>query len=832
MTRALLACGACITLSLGSGTGTRDTVAGRSPRPVSRSPRPVSRSPSTRRVVDLDSGWTYLPNRATTPNETPSTGWTRVTLPHTWNAFDATDDVPGYRRDASWYRRALDVRTLPANARYVLHFEGANTVADVYVNGRRAGGHVGGYVGWRLDVTPYLRHGATNDLRVRVTNEDDPDVIPSAKQDYVIYGGLTRDVWLEVTPPVAVGALVVRTLAPTATRVTADVFVTLRNPTRRRGTYVLRARLVGPDGHALPEAAVEGALTGDTAQRAAIGLQANAPALWSPASPSRYTVALALEQNGATVDTTSERIGFRAIRFDSAGAFYLNGERLLIRGTHRHEEIAGLGAALPNAQHVADMAAIKAMGANFVRLGHYPQDPEVYRAADSLGILVWDELPWGRGGIGDSAWMANTRRLLVEQIRQNMNHPSIVLWSLGNEVTDVMDADDHTRRTDPKAIADFMGVLGAIAWDLDPTRPTATRKFESGWQTVNVYSPSIWAGWYGGFYRDYEKSLATAMAKYPRFVHMEYGADAHVGRHTETPITGEGLAIDTGTSERVGKRVANVAREGDWSESYQTDLMDWHLMVSERMPGLTGTAQWAFRDFATPLRPDNPIPYVNQKGLTARDGTPKDAYYVYKSWWTTSPKFAYIVSHTWTERGGAANAAHEIRVYSNCASVALVANGTSLGDKRRNRDDWPAQGLRWSTVFRAGANALAARCTGAGEVGVGDTLTVRYTTAVGARPDHVVLTQRALANGYVLVEATLVDAQGRRCFGARDRVYFAHDGAGTLLADLGTPTGTRSIEAANGRAAIELVAPRRGERAVVEARTQDINGTRIVVRGR
>jgi beta-galactosidase len=680
-----------------------------------------------------------------------------------------------------------------------------------------------------VDVTPYVRRDAPNDVRVRVTNEENPDVVPSAKQDYVIYGGLTRDAGLEVVPAVAIGHVAVGTPQVDSMEARTAVRVTIANPTRRTGAYRVEAALAQ-----LPatRAAVDVTLTGDTTQTIALDLPPLAtPKRWSPDSPTLYTLTATLSRAGATLDARDERIGYRSFRFDSAGAFVLNGQRLLIRGTHRHEEMAGLGAALPDAQHVADMAAIKAMGANYVRLGHYPQDPAVYRAADSLGLLLWDELPWGRGGIGDSAWKANTRRLLAEQIAQNGNHPSIILWSMGNEVTDVMDAEDRSTHTDPKAIAAFMTELSALSHALDVTRPTATRKFESGWQTVDVYSPSIWAGWYGGFYRSYEKALADARAKYPRFLHMEYGADAHVGRHTETPITGAGLANDSGTSEKVGKRVANVARDGDWSESYQTDLMDWHLMVSERMPGLTGTAQWAFRDFATPLRPENPIPYVNQKGLTARDGTPKDAYYVYKSWWTTHPRFAYVVSHTWTERGGAANASHDVRVYSNCAAVELTVNGASAGAKPRNRDDWPAQGLRWPVVFREGPNALAARCTGAGESGVGDTLTERYTTAVGTRPDHLVLAQRALPNGHVLVEATLVDAQGRPCLAARDRVHFAHDGAGELLVDRGTPHGSRVIEAANGRAAVELVPPARGERAVVEARTQDINGTRIVIDG-
>ncbi len=468
------------------------------------------------------------------------------------------------------------------------------------------------------------------------------------------------------------------------------------------------------------------------------------------------------------------------------------------------------------------------MGANFVRLAHYPQDPEVYRTADSLGLLVWDELPWDRGGLGGPAWQANTKRLLREQITQNINHPSIILWSLGNEVYDLVEAPNSGDTGELRA---FLTELKAIANRLDPSRPTSMRKFDAGADIVDVYSPSIWAGWYRGVYRGYESAIADARKKFPRFFHMEYGADALLGRHTWTPIDTLGPRASRGYDEAVGQPIENIARDGDWSESYQTDLMDWHLMVSEREDSLTGNAQWVFKDFATPLRPENPIPYVNQKGLLTRDGTPKDAYYVYKSYWTTFPKFAYIVSRTWTERSGPKGRSRSVRVYSNCVSVELTANGKALGAKRRVRDDFPAQGLRWDVTFAEGANSLVARCTGIGERSTSDSLAVRYTYEPAGRADQILVTSTPIGGGRLLIEAVLADAKGKRVLGSSDRIYFYHHGGGKLLADLGTPTGTRAIEAANGRASIELVAPARGERAVIVVRTQALNGTRLIIDG-
>ncbi len=778
-----------------------------------------------RREISLNSGWTFAFDSAAT---TGSGRADSVTLPHTWNTLDPTDVTPGYKRGTAFYRRTLDVSGYPRDARLILHFEGANTVAEVLVNGVRAGGHVGGYVGFDIDVTDAVRRDSPNDVFVAVSNADDPDLIPSSRSDFVIYGGLTRNVSLLVLPPRYVAHLSIRTPEVSNASARATAIATIAGPGRTAKTGIqslLEVRLVDPNGRVAARTSNRVTLTRDSVDVALNLPRIMKPSLWSPQHPALYRLVVTLSGDGASRDSVEERVGFRYYRFAEHGPFFLNGERLLLRGTQRHEERAGIGGAVPDSIDVADIAAIKAMGANFVRLAHYPQAPAVYRAADSLGVLVWDELPWDRGGVGGAAWRENTKQLLREQIRQNENHPSIILWSLGNEVQDVL---EPAKAGDTPTLRLFLSELKAIATAMDPSRPTAMRKFDAGADIVDVYSPSIWAGWYRGVYHDYEKALTDAQAKYPRMLHMEYGADAHYGRHTDTPITGERLKLDPGVEEAVGKPVANIARDGDWSESYQSDLLDWHLMVSERQPDYAGGAQWVFRDFATPLRPDNPIPYVNEKGLTTRDGLPKDAWYLYRSYWTTTPRFAYIVSHTWTVRGGSKGKPRTVKVYSNCASVELFANGSSQGTRIRKSDDFPAQGLRWDVGFAEGANTLVARCTGAADgTNVRDSLTVAYTSVAGNRPADIELATRALPDGRLVVEATLVDGKGHRVLDARDRVYFDDAGSGALFADRGTPTGSQVIEAADGCAAIELTPPADGRDVVITARTQELNGAWI-----
>ena len=305
---------------------------------------------------------------------------------------------------------------------------------------------------------------------------------------------------------------------------------------------------------------------------------------------------------------------------------------MLLRGTHRHEEHAGVGAAMTNKQHRADIELIKEMGTNFVRLAHYPQDPEIYKACDELGLLVWDELPWCRGGLGNDNWKENTKNMLTEIIAQNYNRPSVIIWSLGNEMYWLPDFEDGGNK---EKINTFLTEINDLSHKLDPTRKTAIRKYYEGADIVDVFSPSIWSGWYSGSYKSYQKAIDQYKKEYKSFLHAEYGGSSHLGRHTENPITGEGKIQSDGWEEAIVQTdVANIAQIGDWSENYIVDLFDWHLRISENDDSFVGNIQWAFKDFGTPLRPENAIPYMNQKGLVDRNGNKKDAFYVFKSYWS------------------------------------------------------------------------------------------------------------------------------------------------------------------------------------------------------
>jgi beta-galactosidase len=447
---------------------------------------------------------------------------------------------------------------------------------------------------------------------------------------------------------------------------------------------------------------------------------------------------------------------------------------------------------------------IKRMGVNFIRLGHYQQSRIVLSLCDSLGILVWEEIPWCRGGLGGLAYQAQAKRMLTNMIRQHYNHPSIIIWGLGNE----NDWPGDFPEFDKLKIRAFMIELNDLSHQLDPARYTAIRRCDFCKDIVDVYSPSIWAGWYRGIYTEYKEASRQEFEGVKRFLHVEWGGDSHAGRHSENPdnalaqiVRGQGADERAGDAARFGGS-ARVSKDGDWSETYLCNLVDWHLKEQETMPWLSGAAYWPFKDFSTPVRPDNPVPYMNQKGVVERDLTPKEAYYVFQSYWTATP-MVHIYGHGWPVRWGAEGEQKMVKVYSNCAEAELFVNGKSYGVKKRNSQDFPAAGLRWSVPFATGPNELRVVAR-QGRQTVQDQLSFRYQTQPWGKPVKLTLEKTAEADGLTTVEAKLFDSQGVQCLDAVNWVEFSLAGAGRLLDDLGTSTGSRKVQAYNGRALIRL----------------------------
>lgn len=738
--------------------------------------------------------------------------WQKVTLPHCFNAEDAVDPDVNYYQGPGWYKTLLTIDNPYADGRIVLDFEGAGQKTKVYIYTTLVGEHVGGYDEWSVDITEAVnsfmadgqlmkRFKGKIPLSVRCDNSRDLEMIPSDLSDFNLYGGLYRYLNLVYLPKASFERI---RLEPV---LSAD---------RKEGTVKVKASFYNPEDIrkanvtvAIYDAGHKEIYSQTVQNILPLGNQLLAeakiknPALWDVDSPELYTCELTIDAGGQTL-TTEERFGFRQFEFKEKGPFYLNGRRLLLRGTHRHEDHAGVAQAMTEEMMRTEMQMMKDMGVNFIRLGHYQQSDIILRLCDELGILVWEEEPWCRGGLGGETYKEQARRMLTNMIGQHHNHPSVIIWGLGNE----NDWPNDFSTFDKGAIRAFMKEQHDLAHRLDDTRMTAIRRCEFCSDIVDVYSPSIWAGWYRGVFTDYKSVSEEEMKKVKHFLHVEWGGDSHARRHSENVFANlKGIESGKGADERDGDAslyggAARASKDGDWSESYIVRLIDWHLKEQETMPWLTGTAYWPFKDFSTPVRPENPVPYVNQKGVVERDFTPKESYYVFQSYWTTEP-MVHIYGHSWPVRWGNKGDRKEILVYSNCEAVELFVNGVSQGIKKRDSQDYPAAGLRWNCVYEEGKNEIRAVAV-KGKTKVTDEIVQEYQTAKWGKEAVAALSVVSREGDTVLLEVQLLDKEGVRCLDSKKYIEFEIAGDGSLIQNQGTSTGSRKVQAYNGRACIKV----------------------------
>jgi beta-galactosidase len=638
-------------------------------------------------------------------------------------------------------------------------------------------------------------------IAVLCDNSRDLEMIPSDQSDFSHYGGLYRYVNLVYVPAISLERVHIDSSIPANGKASASISIRARlyNPGALKDEAQLIAQVFDPQGKVVHESSRSLQPLDGMQELSAFSL--DAPALWSPITPSLYECVVTMKCVLGEMQIV-ERFGLRSFEFVQHGPFKLNGERLLLRGPQRHEDHAGLGSAMTEELIRKEMLLIKEMGANFIRLGHYQQSPIVLEMCDELGLLVWEEIPWCRGGLGGDRYKEQARGMLRAMIDQHKNHPSIILWGLGNE----NDWPGDFEEFDKEKIRAFMSELNELAHTLDPSRKTVIRRCDFCKDIVDVYSPSIWAGWYRGRYTDYKKMSEAEMKSVNHFLHAEWGGDSHARRHSETVeqilgrlVAGEG-PDEKGLEYMLTGGQERASRDGDWSETYICNLFDWHLKEQETMDWLTGAAQWVFKDFAAPQRPENPVPRVNQKGVVERDLTLKEGYFVFQSCWSEKP-MAHIYGHSWPVRWGKPNELKLVKVYSNCPTVELFLNGNSLGVKKRNSQDFPAAGLRWLVQFKEGENQLKAIGKKDGTEVV-DSISPRYQTQSWGKPAKLVLEEIGRSDESVAVQTRLLDQNGVPCLDARNVVGFGLAGDGRLLDNLGTSTGARKLELYNGRAII------------------------------
>ena len=559
----------------------------------------------------INFGWKFLrvdQTQAELPAHDDSS-WSTVNLPHTWNVEDSLDDTPGYHRGTGWYRRNLPLDTQLQGKRLFLYFEGANQVTDVYINGRHAGQHMGGYTAFVFEITEYVQFGATKEnlIAVKVNNSHDNE-IPPLNADFNFYGGIYRDVWLVVVAPIhitlldhASSGLHVDTPQVSAERALVRVRGKLVNGSNQARQIEVTSTVIDAGGRQV--ASLHSTLKIE-AQGEASFAQTSPPVirpnLWSPDHPYLYAIRTIVSADGRAADEVTTPLGFRWFSFDAERGFFLNGKHLKLKGTNRHQDYAGLGSAMPDALHVRDLEIIKETGFNFLRLAHYPQDPSVLEAADRLGLIIWEEIPIVNEITVSPVFTENSKRMLTQMIRQHRNHPSIVLWGYMNEVFLRQPAEEKIRATVALARE-----LETICRREDPSRFT-TIAFDHGARDIynssglgdvtQVIGWNLYHGWYYEEFADFGKFIDEQHRRFPGrpLIISEYGANGDTRLHSLTP-----------------KRYDSTM---EWQRRFHENCLP---QINARQ-FIAGSAIWNQFDFGSEFRGET-IPHINQKGMFTFD---------------------------------------------------------------------------------------------------------------------------------------------------------------------------------------------------------------------
>ena len=595
-----------------------------------------------RNIINLNSKWAFTKMAIEIPKEMPKM-WDFVNLPHTWNAIDGQDGANDYYRGTCYYAKTIDKLDLPVADRYYLEINGANSSADVYLNGKHLAQHDGGYSTWRVDITDNLERD--NLLVIAVDNAPNDRVYPQVA-DFTFYGGLYRNVNLICvseshfdldyygTP----GLMVTPKSKGSDWDIEIEAFLT-----NSKIGQELRYTIIDKEGNTVAQT-----LTTDTK----VTLNISNAHLWhGRKDPYLYTASIQLLEDDKVLDNVSARFGCRTFKIDAENGFILNGEEYALRGVSRHQDRWGIGNALLPEHHEEDMKYIDEIGCTTIRLAHYQHDQYFYDLCDQYGMVIWAEIPYISQHMPTGR--ENTVSQMKELITQNYNHPSIVCWGLSNEIS--MKGDE-----DPDLLENH-NILNDLCHEMDKTRPTTIAvvspcSMDSPYiQIPDLVSYNHYFGWYGGDTSMNGPWFDKFHKKHPNIPIgcSEYGCEA-LNWHTSNPM------------------------QGDYTEEYQAYYHEELIKQLFSRKYMWATHVWNMYDFGADARSEGGENGQNHKGLMTFDRKyKKDSFYAYKAWLSTQP-FVHLCGKRYIDR---VEDVTKITVYSNLPEVELFANGISLGKK-------------------------------------------------------------------------------------------------------------------------------------------------------
>ncbi len=595
-----------------------------------------------RQIININRKWAFSKQATSVPAELPM-NWDWVNLPHSWNAIDGQDGDSDFFRGTCYYVRKLEKLDLPEADKYYLEIKGANSSADVYVNGKILAHHDGGYSTWRVDITNTLK--ADNLIVIAVDNSANDKVYPQMA-DFTFYGGLYRDVNIicvseahfDLSYHGGPGLMITPEINGVDAKVEIETWVT--NPVANQ---IIKYVIKDAEGKVVAEKE-----TADT--KVTLDIQ-NVHRWHGKKDPYLYTAELELVVDGKAIDNISSRFGCRTFEIDPENGFILNGEEYPLRGVSRHQDRWGFGNALLPEHHKEDIELICEVGATTIRLAHYQHDQYFYDLCDEKGLVIWAEIPYISKHMPTGR--DNTISQMKELVIQNYNHPSIVVWGLSNEIT--MQGDD-----DPDLLENHR-ILNDLVHELDKTRKTVVAAISM----CNIDSPYIqipdavsynhYFGWYGGETSMNGPWFDNFHAKYPNIPIgcSEYGCEA-LNWHTSNP------------------------QQGDYTEEYQAYYHEELIKQLFSRKYMWATHVWNMFDFGADSRNEGGENGQNHKGLVTFDRKyKKDSFYAYKAW-LSDEKFVHICGKRYVDR---VEDVTKVTVYSNLPEVELFANGKSLGKK-------------------------------------------------------------------------------------------------------------------------------------------------------
>ena len=731
-------------------------------------------STELRTSTSLLQGWKFVQDDSLTEADAlanSGNSWSDVTLPHTWNATDAAQTAQtsptskDYKRGLGWYK--LEFNGSTSAATQWLQFDGASIVADVWLNGEKLGQHKGAFTAFRFDVTGKLKSGK-NVLLVKVdnsapTSNSSITAIAPFSGDFNMSGGLYRGVSLvstqdkahfalnesviskdtsgnDITQYVAGAGVYARTTAVTSGSATVNVLGRLKNDSTVDGSYIVQASLLEADGKTLKKAVQKKDIyvkAGADVQTS-LDMTVESAHLWQGvADPYLYKLVVELKNSaGTTIDKVVQGFGIRQMSFDPNKGFFLNGKSTPLHGVNMHQDYLGKAWAIGTAETDESLALVKEIGANTIRLAHYPHASYTYQQADKLGLVVMAEVPFvnssayatytncSQGNVDPetTGFAANVRLQAQELIRQQYNHASIGLWSVGNETT-TMAAATCGQTQSTNNVTALLTSLHNLAKTEDPGRVTtlAAQITRSG-DTVlpdpvsvagitDTYSVNRYFQWYYG-------TSETQLAEHLDDLHTqnptqsigvsEYGAGAAITHHTDNVYGGRVCSAD-------GSGSARICYQPEGYAGYVHEKQ-YAAMVGKEY--VYGTYVWNMFDFGSGVRHEGDVGATNTKGLVTFDRkTKKDPFFFYKANWTAEP-VTYIANRRYTQR---AYPVTDIKLYSNADSVTLNVNGKAVGTK--TAVDCPLKVCEFKSVsLAAGSNSISAVGTHSGNT-VTDTVT-------------------------------------------------------------------------------------------------------------